>query len=95
MKLSRALEQQARRVADQQSDKVRAAALPPIFYATVSAVSAGGSSDGNALVAVRWRGAEVTVAGYAASYTPVVNHRVVCALINNQVEILHRSIGHP
>jgi hypothetical protein len=93
--LSRELERQARRLSDQQSDRIRATSPTGNFYATVSSVSAGGSQDGNALVAVRWRGAEVTVAGYAASYTPVVGHRVVCALIDNQVEIMHRSIGHP
>lgn len=94
MTISRRLQQQAIRNADRRLDQ-RKEETPAQFYATVSSVSAGGSRDGNALVAVRWRGAEVTVAGYAASYTPVVGHRVVCMTIDNQIEISHRSIGHP
>lgn len=93
--ISRRLQQQARQFADQTSDRIRSASLPDRFYATVSAVSPGGAKDGNALVSVRYRDAQITVAGYNASYTPVIGHRVVCVVIDNQVDISHRSIGHP
>lgn len=94
MTLSRRLQQQARQFADQQSDKSSGGGVRPIV-ATVSAVSAGGASDGNALVAVRWRDQQVTVAGYAASYTPAVGHRVMCLLVDSQLVIAFRIVGHP
>lgn len=93
--MSRVLQQQAMRVADQQSNRLRAAAQVGPVIATVSAVSAGGAKDGNALVSVRWRGQVVTVAGYAASYTPAVDHRVLCLLVDNQLVIAFRIVGYP
>jgi len=66
-----------------------------MFRATVTAIAVGGASGGGNRVTVTWRGSPQAVAGYPDSYTPVVNHRVVCALVDDQIEILHRSIGYP
>lgn len=94
MTLSRELNQAVRRFADQNTDRL--ADQPTVrFLTTVTAVTAGGASDGNALVKVTWRGAELTVNGYAASYTPVVGHRVVCDYIDNQPIIAYRVVGQP
>lgn len=65
----------------------------PFAVATVTAVTAGGAADGNALVTVNWQGASVRVA-YAASYTPVVGHVVLLARTQPPV-ILCRLIGTP
>lgn len=92
--ISRRLQQEAHRLADQQSDRLRET-LPSKFFATVSTVSAGQASDGNALVAVTRLGQEVTVAGYYSSYTPVVGHRVVCHVIDDQIVVANRVVGHP
>lgn len=92
--ISRRLAQQATRLADQNSDRLRAA-TPPVLIATVSSVSAGQAADGNALVSVTWRGQVVTVAGYASSYSPAVNHRVMCAVVDHQLVILARIVGYP
>lgn len=92
--ISRRLQREVARGTDRQSDRIRAA-LPPLFNATVSAVSPGEAADGNALVSITYRGAEITVAGYAASYTPAVGHRVSCRTVDHQVQIDYRIIGHP
>lgn len=94
MTTSRRLQQQVDRLADQTSDQIKDTREPKVL-ATVSAVSAGGARDGNALVSVRWRDQEVTVAGYAASYTPAVNHRVACDVVDNQLLIAYRIVGYP
>lgn len=75
----------------------RIAEIPaaPMFRATVTAVTAGAGSGGGARVTVTWRGSAQNVADYPDSYTPAVNHRVLCALVDNQLSILHRCIGYP
>jgi hypothetical protein len=65
------------------------------FWATVQSVTPGAASDGNALVTVSWRGTQLPVNAYAASYTPVVGHRVKCDYIDGQVSIAYRGIGQP
>lgn len=92
---SRGVAQAARRFADRGSTQLRDIPSARLFRATVTTVTPGGASDGNALVAVTWRGEENTVADYPDSYTPVVGHRVLCALVDDQLSILHRSIGSP
>lgn len=66
----------------------------PFPVATVTTVTAGGAVDGNALVTVTWRGTPVQAA-YAAAYTPVVNHVVLCAYDGVRLTILCRIIGQP
>jgi hypothetical protein len=83
--ISRRLQRVSHRLADQQSNRLREL-TPPFFNATVSTVSAGQAADGNALV---------TVAGYAASYTPAVGHRVSCRTVDHQVQIDYRIVGYP
>lgn len=92
---SRALATAVRRFADANSTAIKEAKATGRFVATVAVVTAGAASDGNALVSVTWRGALVTVEGYAASYTPIAGHRVVCDLIKNQLFIAYRIIGQP
>lgn len=92
---SRVVGDVARRLADQISRQVAAPPQDRFFHATVATVTAGAASDGNARVTVTWRGAALTASGYAASYTPVVGHRVLCVLADGQLSILHRSVGYP
>lgn len=94
MIVSRQVAAAARRFADQQS--ARQADRPTgEFYATVTAVTTGGAADGNALVKVRWRGQEITAAGYLAHYTPAVGHRVKCSMVDQQPIVEGRVIGVP
>jgi hypothetical protein len=37
----------------------------------------------------------VEAAGYLSSYTPVVGHRVLCELVDNQLIITGRVVGYP
>lgn len=83
------------RFADVNSARINAAADVGRVITTVASVTAGGARDGNAKVTVTWRGASCVVSGYAASYTPVVGHRVVCDFIDNQLIIAYRIIGQP
>lgn len=92
---SRQVAAAARRVADLNSARLRDAAGGGLHRATVTTVIPGGASDGNALVSVTWRGTELAVAGYPDSYTPVVGHRVLIAIADDQLEIFHRSVGSP
>lgn len=93
--MNRDIARVARRNADQQSQRINVAGARPVI-ATVTTATAGGSHDGTAyLVKVTWRGLEVTAAGYAASYTPAVNHRVMCAFVDNQLIVLCRIVGQP
>ncbi len=85
----------ARRAANGASDTLRELPDDTHCRATITAVTAGGASDGNALVTVRWRGAELTAADYPDSYTPVVGHRVLCVVVDAELSILHRGIGIP
>lgn len=83
-------------VADEQNARAAeaASAASPVI-ATVATVTAGGASDGNALVVVTYRGVSTTVAGYLNSYTPTVGNRVLGVFIDNQLIVLGRVIGHP
>lgn len=87
--------QAARRGADRTHEWIAAAAETPLVVATVSTVTAGGASDGAALVKVTWRGVEVTVAGYPDTYTPAEGHRVRCSFVGPQLFIDFRIIGAP
>jgi hypothetical protein len=95
--MHRDLARVARRGADQLSSiiaAVKVAVAPRI--GTVTTATAGGSADGTAfLVKVTWRGTEVTAAGYAASYTPALNHRVLFVFVDNQPVVLCRIVGQP
>lgn len=95
MSLSRELSWAARRFADRNSEKINAAPSARLLRATVATVTAGAASDGNALVTVTWRGENCPVADYPDSYTPAPGHRVLCALVGDQLSILHRGIGYP
>lgn len=94
--LSREATQAARRWADHNSARINDAGQGPFFYADVTTVTAGGAADGtHALVKVTYRDRETDVNGYPDTYTPAVGHRVVCALVRNQLEIFHHSVGAP
>lgn len=93
--LSRGLAAAVRTWTDATNKRIASTKGSRQVLATIAAVTAGAASDGNALVLVLWRGSIVQVAGYAASYTPVANHRVVCDLIDNQLMIAYRVIGQP
>jgi hypothetical protein len=82
-------------LADQQTAKLHAVASARLFRATVTTVTAGGASDGHALVKITYRGTEMPVADYPDSYTPATGHRVLCALVDRQPSILHHGIGYP
>lgn len=93
--LSRAAATAVRRFADSTSARITEAARSGPIVVQVTAVAPGAAKDGNALVTITWRGATARVNGYAASYTPVVGHRVVCDYIDNQLVIAYRVIGAP
>lgn len=86
----------ARRFADQQSTRFASARGSDRVIAIVTTAVPGGSADGSAyLVKVTWHGTEATAAGYAASYTPAVGHRVVCTFIDSQLIVDYRIVGQP
>lgn len=87
--------QAARRLADGTTGRMASLPTSRQVLATIASVTAGGAADGNALVTVLWRGQAVTAAGYAASYTPVVGHRVVCDFVDSQLLIAYRVVGSP
>jgi hypothetical protein len=93
--VNRELISAVRRFADSTSDRIGAMASTRQELATISAVTPGGAKDGNALVELQWRGDVYIAAGYAAAYTPVVGHRVVCDYIDNQLIVAYRVIGMP
>lgn len=93
--MNRELATAARRFMDSLSERLTDLPTSRLFRATVTTVVPGGASDGNALVKVSWRGNELTVADYGAHYTPVEGHRVVCALFDDQITVIQRSIGQP
>lgn len=66
---SRNLAQAARRLADQQSDRIAALPNTQVLFLTVSAL---------APVTVSWRGGDVVANAVGASYTPGVGDRVIC-----------------
>lgn len=85
----------AHRVADHLTDRIADAARPGQRVATVTTVTAGGASDGNALVKVTYRGTEFQVQGYNSAYTPAVGHRVVCDVIDAQWFVSYHFVGLP
>lgn len=89
---SRELQRAVRQSADANSAKI--AARPTTqFWTTVTTVVPGGGRGGNALVKIEWRGSELEVAAYAASYTPAVGHRVLCDVVSDQISIAYRGIN--
>ena len=93
--VSRPLARAVRQFADSQSERLAAAPDSEAIVADVNTVTAGAASGGTALVTLKWNGGIVTAAGYAASYTPAVGHRVVCDYIDSQLFIAYRVIGQP
>lgn len=89
------LESVVRRFADANSAALQAVPDTRQIVATIAAVTAGGASDGNALVTVTWRGRTLPVNGYNRTYTPVVGHRVVCDYIDSQLFISYSPVGAP
>lgn len=65
-----------------------------VEQAVIATVTAGAAADGNALVAVTWRGVSQQAA-YLATYTPTVGHVVAVAVQAGQILILGRIIGTP
>lgn len=94
MLLDPAIQQSIRQLRSQQKDEKRRE-LPPLFNATVVTATAGGSSDGNYLVQIRWLGGTYTVNGYQAPYTPAVNDRVLCFYDGQQVGVIGKWVGFP
>lgn len=70
--------QAARRSAAQQTARLAELPATRFFYATVTQASP---------LKVLWRGQEVA-ARRGSTYTPVVGHRVICALLDNQPVVL-------
>lgn len=92
---SRPVARAARRLAEQQSDRFADVPASRRVVVSITAVTAGGAADGNALVKVKWRDKELTCKGYNRSYTPVVGHRVVCDVIDDQLLIAYSPVGNP
>lgn len=82
----------ARRFALQQLE--RTTPVPEMPLATVTAVTAAGASDGNALVTVNYLGASLQFP-YVDSYTPVVGHRVALIRMGGTWTIFGRPVGFP
>lgn len=89
--ISRQLSDIARKVADQLTNKF--ADVPDSKHVRATVVGVTAREGGFPTVTVRWRGSEVIVTGYGAHYTPAVGQRVLCAYFDNQLEILHHSVG--
>jgi hypothetical protein len=85
----------ARRWADRTNGRIALAADTGHRIATVTAVTAGAASDGNALVTVTYHGSPTTVEGYVPSYTPAVSDRVIVAVADSQWIILGAIVGQP
>ena len=93
--IPRELARAARRVNSVQASKLAALPSGTHVRATVLSVATGAGSDGNALLTVKWRGAEVPISDYPDNYTPAVGHRVLCVLIDGELSLLHHGIGYP
>lgn len=91
---SRRLAQAARRNADQQS-ALLAFAPSVLLHATVTTVTPGAARGGTAAVSVTWRGQQILVNGYNAGYTPGVGDRVLCGVVDNQLDIICPLAGQP
>lgn len=84
----------ARRFVLQQLDQAAAAHPLDNPQAVVTTVTAGGATDGNALVTVTYLGASIQLP-YYSHYTPVVGHKVGLVKHNGVWTILGRPIGFP
>lgn len=80
--MSRRLAAAARRLADQQTDRL-ADRPTPQFIATVTSTSP---------LTVSWRGSSIAANGHYAAYTPGVGDRVSCELIDSQVIVRDRIV---
>lgn len=83
----------AQRLALQQLN-ARAAEMPELPTATVTAVATTGSTDGAALVTVDYLGASLQLP-HLENYTPVVGHEVVLIRVGGLWTILGRPVGFP
>jgi hypothetical protein len=90
--MRRELARAARRLADQQSSRLADVPASRGFLATVVAVTAGGSDNGNTLITVRYRGADLPATGFYASYTPTVGDRVDCVLREDQLIVVDKIV---
>lgn len=91
----RRLRQRAHRDADRQSGQAAQAADSQRVRATVTTVVAGGAPDGNDLISVTWRNGETLAAGWNAAQTFAVGQRVVCDLIDGELNVDYPIVGQP
>lgn len=84
----------AHRFAVQQLERAAAQPTVEMPMATVTAVTAAGAEDGNALVTVDYLGAALQFP-YLDSYTPVVGHRVALIRLGGIWTIFGRPVGFP
>lgn len=92
--LSRAAGQVARRLADQNSDRMNGVRADAIWVLTVDHIVAGASPKGNPAIWVKWRGGVVPAKDYGASATPAAGDRVICVhLDDNQLVVIDRLAG--
>lgn len=84
----------ARRFALQQLDRFAEDNPGELPLADITTVTAGGATDGNALVTVNYLGAALQLP-YLSQYTPVVNHRVALGRVGGIWTILGRPVGFP
>lgn len=86
----------AQRFAKQQLQQhaTAATAIPNLPLAQVTAVTAGGGTDGNSLVTVSYNGASLALP-HLAQYTPVVNDVVVLIRAGGQWIAAGKAVGFP
>lgn len=83
----------ADRLVRQQLDR-RVADLPDWPTAVVTAVTAGGGTDGQDLVTVNYLGS-IQKLPHLDTYTPVIGHVVALARVNGLPTVIGRPIGFP
>lgn len=83
----------AHRLALQQLNS-RAADLPDLPTAEVTAITVAGGTDGGDLVTVTYDGADLQLP-HMSTYTPVVGHLVVLVRVGGSWTILGRPVGFP
>lgn len=91
--IGRDLARAVQRLADQNTDQLRDLPAGRIGPVTVTAVNSGAASDGRDLIAVTWRGHEVTCAGYDRTKTFAVGDRVMCDLTPGGLLFVDYAIG--
>lgn len=92
---SRRLESAARRLADQNSAKVAAAALPAKFLAVLDHIDVGAGQKGFDVVWVAYRGGLIKVAGWNVAQTFSPGDRVMCCMYRDQVIVEYAVAGQP